>query len=309
MSYDLTAKYRPSKLEDVVGHKAVVASLRKNLENRGQHAFLFTGESGIGKTTLARIVAGALDCDSHNILEIDAATYSSIDAMRKITEMLAYAPLGTCPNRTIIIDEAHGLSKQAWQSLLKSVEEPGPHTYWCFCSTDPAKIPQTIQTRCLAYVLKPLRADDLFDLAERIVAGERMDLSEGALGRVVKASDGSPRRLITLLAKVRDSEDDDLDALLDRLSSDDEGEAVDLARALAGGKGWAECARIAASIEDSAETVRHVVLAYMTKVALGAKQDRVAGRALEIIDAFCGGYDPTAGKAPLLVSIGRCVFV
>ena len=114
-------KYRPETWDEVVGHEAVVNSLRQALKRKAGSAFLLTGPSGTGKTTIARIVAREVGCEPRNLLEIDAATYTGIDSMRQITEALNYAPLGDSSIRVIIIDEAHALSAQAWKALSDCV--------------------------------------------------------------------------------------------------------------------------------------------------------------------------------------------
>ena len=145
----LHIKWRPQKLNDVISHAFVVSSLKALLkEKECPHSFLFTGPSGVGKTTLARIVASYLEAA---VLEIDAATNTGIDAMRAVQDMARYKAIDN-EKRVVIIDECHALSKQTWQSLLKIVEEPPAHLYWAFCTTEPDKVPATIKTRCVQYL-------------------------------------------------------------------------------------------------------------------------------------------------------------
>ena len=144
---DLARKYRPQSWKQVIGQDAAIKSLRATLKAGGKHGFLFTGPSGVGKTTVARILAAAVGCEAHNLLEIDAATHTGIDAMRAVSEGVAYKAFGDSPVKVMIIDEAHSLSKAAWQSLLKVVEEPPEHAYWVFCTTEPGKIPPRSEER------------------------------------------------------------------------------------------------------------------------------------------------------------------
>ena len=162
-------KYRPQRLADVVGQKATVKSLEATLKAKSpSHCYLFAGPAGTGKTTLARIMAANFGCDVGNMIEVDAASNSGIDDMRGVTSTLRYNGFGDSPNKAIIIDECHGLSKQAWDSLLKSTEEPPPHVFFFFCSTNPAKVPAAMTTRCQTYHLSPVKYDDLMDLLEGV---------------------------------------------------------------------------------------------------------------------------------------------
>ena len=137
MSESLYVKYRPQHLDDVTGQDEVVKVLKGLVERNDTHAMLFTGPSGVGKTTLARIVALDLGCVEENggIMEIDGATYTGIDKMRSVQDGTQYQPFGKANHRCVILDECHRLSGQAWDSLLKVVEEPHSHMSWMFCTT------------------------------------------------------------------------------------------------------------------------------------------------------------------------------
>jgi DNA polymerase-3 subunit gamma/tau len=159
------------------------------------HAYLSTGPSGVGKTTLARLTAFALGCDNNplSLTEADAATYTGIDAMRAITGRLQYVPFGDNPNRAIIIDECHCLSKPAWSSLLKRIEEPPKDTTWLFCTTEPSAVPATIKTRCAIIKLGRVGDAELRVLIDRVCASERLDLTDGERQQIVKDAMGRPR--------------------------------------------------------------------------------------------------------------------
>ncbi len=126
----LHLKYRPKDFDEVVGQDAVVKSLQQAVKNNAGHTFLFTGLSGVGKTTLARITAATVGCVSSNLIEIDAATHTGVDDMRDVTFSLKYKPIGVGSVKVIIVDECHMLSKSAWNSLLKVLEEPPAWVYW-----------------------------------------------------------------------------------------------------------------------------------------------------------------------------------
>lgn len=306
---DLALKYRPSTWEEVLGQASTVKSLKSVINSKTKRAFLFTGPSGTGKTTLARLLADAVGCTPQNRLEIDAATHTGIDTMREVTAGLQYKAFGESDVKVVIVDEAHSISKQAWQSLLKSVEEPPPHVYWVFCTTDPAKIPATIKTRCAAFQLQSVSVDLLIDLMERVAEAEKFTTPDDVLAVVARQSQGSPRQALTYLGQCFHCKTGkEALPLLQRV--DEDGEAIDLARALVkGGLTWAKAMTILEPLRDqSAEGIRLVVLAYLTTVALGSKTDDQAGRTLEMIDAFSQAYNQSEGFAPLLMSIGRVIF-
>jgi DNA polymerase-3 subunit gamma/tau len=258
---------------------------------------------------MARILASAVGCERQNLLEIDAATHTGIDAMRAVNEGVAYKAFGESPVKVMIVDEAHALSKNAWQSLLKPVEEPPEHAYWIFCTTEPGKIPPTIVTRCATFNLPPVKADDIADLLARVAEAEGYGTPEDVLNLVARQSFGSPRQALTYLsqcygcATVKE-------ALPLLQKADEEGEAIDLVRALVkGGLNWAKAMKLLEPLrEQSAESIRLVMLAYLSTVAMGSKTDAQAGRALEMMDAFSEYCNPSEGFAPLLLAIGRVIF-
>jgi DNA polymerase-3 subunit gamma/tau len=307
---DLHLKYRPKMFKQVRGQDATVRSLQKVLKKQSSHAFIFIGPTGTGKTTLGRIIAKKVGASSGNIIETDAATNSGIDAMRAVTESMQYSGLGDSPVKVYIIDECHALSKAAWQSLLKSIEEPPEHVYWIFCTTEPGKIPSNITSRCVAYEIKPLRTNDLMDLLQEVRDAEDLETPDKVLQLIASKSEGSPRRALVGLAKCAEvTSTKEAAELLNTLEDDEKGDVAELCRALLQGVPWSKIAEIAGRLADqNPEGVRNVVFNWVSKAVLSAKSEKRVQGLLPILDAFSRPYPGSNGAGYLLLSLGEAYF-
>ena len=306
----LHLKYRPQTLKEVLGQDGVTESLHSVLKAKNPgHAYLFTGPAGTGKTTLARILAKRFNCDAGSILEVDAASNSGIDAMRDVTAALRYHGFGDTPNKGIIIDECHSLSKQAWQSLLKTVEEPPPHVYIFFCTTESGKVPETIVSRCHSYALRRLRYDDIMDLLDSVIEEERMLTPKDIVQLVAGACEGSARKALVMLSMVRDCRDFDEAATLLESPTENK-EVIDLCRLLVGGKlDWTRLtATLQAMPEMPPESIRIVIANYLAACLMGAKSERDAVRLLNISDSFARPFVSSDKNLPLLLAFGDHIF-
>ena len=221
MSYQVLArKWRPRDFASLVGQEHVVKALRHALEQqRLHHAYLFTGTRGVGKTTLARILAKCLNCEAGitpepcgkctacveidggrfvDLIEIDAATNTGIDEMRALQDNAAYVPVRG-RFKVFVIDEVHMLSKQAFNSMLKTLEEPPAHLKFILATTDPQKIPVTVLSRCLQFNLKQMPAPAIVAYLEKILPLEKIAFEREALILVARAAAGSMRDALSLL--------------------------------------------------------------------------------------------------------------
>ena len=302
----LITKYRPKSLDEVIGQASVVSSLRGAIKKKSSRAFLFVGPSGCGKTTLARILAADVGCAARDVLEIDAATHTGIDNIRLVTGGVDYRPMEG-GSKIVIIDEAHALSKAAFQALLKAIEDPPSWAYWALCTTEETKLPQTVVTRCTKYSLKPVEFDDLVGLLDVVVGKESMDIDEAVIDLCAKEASGSPRQALSNLAVCAEAKDIKEAKELLRSAIESE-EAINLARALVKRASWSEVQAILAGFKDiSPESIRHVVRAYVTKVILGSKREADAGNGLEILDAFSTPFHPSDGMSPVVLACGRII--
>jgi DNA polymerase-3 subunit gamma/tau len=220
MSYQVLArKWRPKSFETLVGQDHVVRALSNALEqNRLHHAYLFTGTRGVGKTTLARILAKSLNCETGitakpcgvcnscveidkgryiDLIEVDAASNTQVDAMRDLLDNAQYAPTAG-RFKVYIIDEVHMLSKSAFNAMLKTLEEPPSHVKFILATTDPQKVPVTILSRCLQFNLRQMAGTYIVSHLQNILGQEGIQYESSALHLIARAADGSMRDALSL---------------------------------------------------------------------------------------------------------------
>ncbi|MEI6396893.1 MAG: DNA polymerase III subunit gamma/tau [Candidatus Taylorbacteria bacterium] len=194
--------YRPSKWSDVVGQNQVVSALKDAITSKHvAHAYLFSGSRGTGKTSVARIFARALDTKEEDVYEIDAASNRGIDDIRHLREHVSVLPFSST-YKVYIIDEVHMLSKDAWNALLKTLEEPPKHVIFILATTELEKVPETIVSRCQAFFFRRPSRDIVRVHVIEIAKKEGFSLDAGAADLIALLGDGSFRDALGTLEKV-----------------------------------------------------------------------------------------------------------
>src|SRR5687768_11251428 len=221
----LARKYRPARFEELIGQEAMVRTLTNAIRTgRLAHAFMLTGVRGVGKTTTARIIARALNCvgpdgaggptispcgqcqhctgiaeDRHvDVIEMDAASRTGVDDIRELIEGVRYRPV-MARYKVYIVDEVHMLTRNAFNALLKTLEEPPQHVKFIFATTEIRKVPVTVLSRCQRFDLRRVEAEELTAYFLKIAAAEGAKINDGAAAMIARAADGSARDGLSLL--------------------------------------------------------------------------------------------------------------
>ncbi len=284
MSKELYKRYRPKKFSEVIGQTAAVQSIRKLIETDNiPHAIMLAGPSGVGKTTIARILKDYLSCSDQDFVEKNCADFRGVDDIRDVRRHSGFSPLGG-KTRIFLIDECHKLTNDAQNALLKMLEDTPKHVYFILCTTEPHKMLKTIQTRCSFIKLVSLSTVELTTLLKTVAKSEGLAVSSDVITEIVDVSEGSARKALVILDQVGklETEKEQLRAIETTTFSKDE--AFKLAQ-------QKEIARLLVSmkeLEQDVEGIRRMILGYARAILL--KGGPLAPRSFVIIDIFSKNF-------------------
>jgi len=277
----LYQKHRPQTLADVQGNRNIVTTLKGLFATpeKMPHTFLFHGETGCGKTTIARIVAENLGCTENNLVEIDTGQFTGIDTVRDIRKSAQFIPLGGGV-RVFIIDEVHRMTKDAQNAFLKILEDTPPHIYFILCTTNEKSLLPTIRGRCSQFQVSLLNDSQMEDLLFGICEKEDEKIEVEVIQTIVKSAEGHPRNALTILEQVFATPERRRIKVAEQAQIL-EAEGRELCQALLQQKGWGVTKNILKGLqEQDPEGLRRMVLGYMKAVLLNTDSEQ-AGYIME----------------------------
>lgn len=280
---ELYHKYRPKTLEELVGQDEAIKSLQSLIKaNKVPHAILLIGPSGVGKTSIGRILKTVLKCSDMDFKEINCADERGIETIRDMKATMSLNSWGgKC--KIWLLDEAAVLAPFAQKALLKILEDTTEDCYFFLATTDPNKLLPTIRTRCTTIKVNALSNENLLSLLEDICEKENKEIGQDILARIVEQSDGSARQALVYLHSIMEltNEEEQLNAII---KTDSKQQAISICRELMKPKvNWKDVAKIIKEVDEEPESMRYLILSYFSSVLLNSGSER-AGMILSLFE-------------------------
>lgn len=264
---ELYRRLRPTSFEEMVGSRSTLSVLSKMVETkRIPHFLLFTGPSGTGKTTAARILAKELGCEGLDFREMNSANFNGIATIRDVQEKMRLSPM-TSKCRVFLMDEVHQFSKDAQDAANKMLEDTPSHVYFFWCTSEPNKLIKAVLTRGSPMVFNSISDSDIEDLLDRTAKSENIKLASDARAMIVEAAGGSARMAMVLLEKISHLSVKEQAEAVEAVKVE-QAETKELCQALMTGKSWPTVAGILKNLKTEPETVRRAVLGYARNTLL-----------------------------------------
>jgi DNA polymerase-3 subunit gamma/tau len=302
MKREFHIAFRPTDFDEIIGQPDIIASLSKLAEkNKIPHVQLYSGPSGVGKTTAARIIPKYIKCHESDIIELNAATSRGIENVRIIQQNVSRAPWKK--SRLWIIDEADQLTKDSQRGLLKILEDTPDHAYFIFATTDPQRLLPTIRTRCTEFKFKAISDSDMGKLLRSTASRADFKLVSQVKEKIIEVAQGSARKALVILHQVSEIKKTKQQIKAVQ-GSDVQHQAIELARKLINPRcEWKDVKDIIRSLEEEPETLRRMIKGYAGSVALGGGP--LTNRAIQLIDFFAQNfYD--SGREGLIFACHSC---
>jgi DNA polymerase III gamma/tau subunit len=271
---ELYKRYRPRSFKTIVGNETSISTIEKMLLHKKlPHTILIHGPTGCGKTTVARIIKGLLECHDMDYKETNASSFRGIDTIRDVERLMRMTPIGPC--RIWMFDECHKWTSDAQNASLKMLEDTPSYVYFLLCTTHPQYLLASIRNRCCTIELKSLTYKEIERLVKRVALKEGITLSDDTLDELVASAQGSPRMALVLLDKIANlTPDEQASAIAEKLGEETQG--IDLCRALIDKKPWKALAGILKDLKADPEAIRWNVLGYARSVLLSGKANHQA---------------------------------